>query len=98
MYSELGWLTVDEMIAECDAALLDKILTREEAPEAMTTSVTFRSDVKARATRSSEAAVLQLPLVKTELARRSFFYRAMSKWNSQDVSIRRHFNNGIGLK
>ena len=80
--------SVDKMIVDCDVALLNRIMAREEAPQAVKALLTFRSEVTDRSTRSAVAAALQLSRVRTELARRSFYYRAPHNWNSQDVATR----------
>ena len=62
--SELGWQSVDDIITACDIALIDRLLAREEAPEAIKNMLVFRSHVSARETRSSAAGSLQLPQVQ----------------------------------
>ena len=59
--SELGWQSFDDIIAACDIALIDRLLVREEAPEAIKNTLVFRSHVSARETRSTAAGSLQLP-------------------------------------
>ena len=83
--SELGWQSVDDLIMASDISLIDRILTGEEAPEAIKNMIVFRSQVSSRETRSSAAGALQLPQAQTELARRSFYCRAMRSWNGRHM-------------
>ena len=85
--SELGWQSVDDLIAACDITLIGRLLSREEAPEAIRNMIVYRSDVSSRETRASAAGVMELPQVQTELARRSFYCRAMRSWNGRDTVI-----------
>lgn len=89
--AELGWPTIDEMIATCDVAILNRLMERENVPPAMSGLIMYRSQVMDRTSRSSAAALLQLPQVRTELARRSFVYRGFKNWNAQDASTRRNY-------
>ena len=56
------------------------------ASEVLREGILRRSDVSVRRTRATESGQLQLPKVRTELARRSFFYRAISAWNNAIVN------------
>ena len=80
------------MIADADVTLVSRLMTREEAPAALKALIVHRSQVTSRSSRSSSAPLLQLPRVKTELARQSFHYRALKQWNHQDASIRRSYD------
>ena len=82
MRRELGWCTVDELITERDVAAMRQLLTAPTASELLCERVVHRSDVSARCTRATTDGQLHLPRVRTEFARRSFFYRAVSRWNS----------------
>ena len=73
---ELGWLKIDELITKCDLAALCRILGSPESPEHLRTMIVSRSDVSERTTRGSESMLLQMPRVRTELARRAFMCRA----------------------
>ena len=96
--NELGWPTVERMIAAADVALINQLMTnREDAPAALKGCarskgcIVHRSQVTSRSSRSSAAVaapLLQLPRVRTELAHRSFRFRAMNQWNGQDAAIR----------
>ena len=81
---ELGWGTVNEMLRERDIAVMSRLLSPECKAQVLTEQLLYRSDVSAR----QNAVVngqLQLPRVRTEFARRSFMYRAVSAWNSESV-------------
>ena len=90
--TELQWPSIEEMIADADVTLVSRLMTREEAPAALKALIVHRSQVTSRSSRSSSAPLLQLPRVKTELARRSFHYRALKQWNHQDASTRRSYD------
>ena len=85
----LGWPSVERMIRDADVALVNQLLTREDAPAALRALLIHRGQMTCRKLRSSEAPLLQLPRVKTERARRSFGYRALRHWNIQDAVLRR---------
>ena len=90
--NELGWPTVQRIIAAADVALISQLMTREDAPPAaLKALIVHRSQVTSRSSRSSAAPLLQLPRVRTELARRSSRFRAMNQWNGQDAAIRRRY-------
>ena len=79
--AELGWPSVGSMIETCDVTLLNRLMSREYVSPALADLLTYRCQVTDRATRSSAAPLLQLPLVRTELQRRSFRYRALQNCN-----------------
>lgn len=89
--NELGWLNVNNIVADCDVRLINRLLAIDNAPPALTDLLCFRSEVMARDARSSVAPLLQLPQVRTELKRRSFSYRALKHWNGLTVQQRRQF-------
>ena len=82
-FTKLGWSSVDSMIEACDVTLLTRLMSRESVPPALADLITYRCQETDRVTRSSAAPLLQLPLVRTELYRRSFGYRALQNWNKQ---------------
>lgn len=88
--NELGWLTIDKIIADCDVRLINRLLAMDCGPPALTDLLCFRSEVMSRDSRSSVAPLLQLPRVRTELKRRSFSYRALKHWNDLTAQERRH--------
>ena len=82
---ELGWGTVNEMLRERDIAVMSRLLSPECEAQVLTEQLIYRGDVSARQTRAVVNGQLQLPRVKTEFARRSFMYRAISTWNSESA-------------
>ena len=73
----LCWLGFDEMVQERDA--LVKRLLSSDPPPALASSLSKRSEISNRTTRST--VMLELPRVRTEHARRSFPFRTVSAWN-----------------
>ena len=82
---ELGWGTVNEMLRERGIAVMSRLLSPECEAQVLTEQLIYRGDVSARQTRAVVNGQLQLPRVKTEFARRSFMYRAISTWNSESA-------------
>ena len=78
---ELGWSTIDELIHERDIAAMSRLLSPSCEAHALTEQLLLRGDVSERQTRAVVSGQLQLPRVRTEFARRSFMYRAISAWN-----------------
>ena len=68
-----------------DIAVMSRLLSPECEAHVLTEQLLYRSDVSARQTRAVVNGQLQLPRVRTEFARRSFVYRAVSAWNSESV-------------
>ena len=95
--SELGWPTVERMIEDAVVAIINQLMTREDAPDALKALIVHRSQVTSRSSRSSAAPLLQLPRVRTELARRSFRFRAMNQWNDQDATLRRRYTADVSM-
>ena len=85
---ELGWSTVDEMLRERDIAVMRGLLSPSCEAHALTEQLLHRSEVSVRQTRAVANGQLQLPRVRTEFARRSFTYRAISAWNNVPGSVR----------
>ena len=83
---ELGWPTFDQLLVKRDIAAIRLLTSAAGACEVLRERILRRSDVSVRSTRATESGQLQLPKVRTELARRSFFYRAISAWNSSVVN------------
>ena len=79
---DLGWLSIEEMIAERDIATMRRLITCPDAPEMLRRRVLARSDVSSRRTRASESGQAELPRVRTEFAKRSFLYRAVKALNA----------------
>ena len=61
--------------------MIEKLIS-PGAPPALADLVQRRSDVTVRSTRGTCADRLELPRIRTERARRSFPYRAVSSWHS----------------
>ena len=78
---ELGWSTIDELIHERDIAAMSRLLSPSCEAHALTEQLLLRGDVSERQTRAVVSGQLKLPRVRTEFARRSFMYRAISAWN-----------------
>ena len=80
--SELGWKSADQMLQESDIAAIRRLLSPSCQAQALTDQLLHRSEVSVRQTRAVANGQLQLPRVRTEFARRSFIYRAVSTWNA----------------
>ena len=79
---QLGWQKIDEMIRAHDVSIVSRLLTASDAAEILCAKLVPRSEISSQRTRASTSGQLQLPRVKTELARRSFMCRAIRAWNS----------------
>ena len=84
--AELGWLKVDDLIAESDkhAAAMRRLLYAPTPSELLRSRIVYRSDVSVRQSRATVSGQLQLPRVRTELAKRSFLSRATRAWNGMN--------------
>ena len=85
---ELEWPKVDRLVSERDLIMVHRLLNSENAPEYLSRLFQYREQVSVRDTRGSVAGLLQLPRVRTELARRSFNFRAATKWNDAPSDVR----------
>ena len=65
-----------------------RLLNSDEAPASLRELLQYREHVSVRETRGSVAGLLQLPRVRTELARRSFAFRAAAKWTEMPCDVR----------
>ena len=83
LLEELHWLPVKSQLYLCDAMLIFKCLTGS-TPTYL--SFLTRGEVSGRTTRSSQ--LLHIPLYKSKSGQRTFFYRAVSLWNSLDNSLK----------
>ena len=70
------------MVRERDIAVMRRLLSPSCEAQALTEQLLHRSEVSVRQTRAVVKGQLQLPRVRTEFARRSFMYRAISAWNN----------------
>lgn len=79
----LGWERFDRMLEERDRAMIRKLMS-PDAPPALADIVRSRSEVSVRTTRGTCRGQLELPKVRTERARRTFPFRAVSAWNARN--------------
>ena len=85
---ELKWPRVDDLIAERDLGMVHWLLTNQHAPVSLREHIVFRGEVSSRSTRAADAGQLQMPRVRTEHARRFFYFRAVSVWNAAPATVR----------
>ena len=88
LLAELEWPSLDNLVAERDASQMHYLLNNDQAPTGLTAQIAHRSDVSTRDTRGSLAGSLQIPRVRSEHARKSFFCRAVSLWNRAPAEVR----------
>ena len=85
---ELGWSDVGDMLIRRDIMTMYRITHDENAPELLRSRIVSRADVSSRATRAVSDGLLEIPRARTELARRSFFIRAVRSWNGLTPAVR----------
>ena len=78
----LGWARFEAMLENRDLAMIRRLIS-PDAPPALAQLIQRRSDVSLRCTRGTCAGQLELNRVRTERARRSFPFRAISSWNNR---------------
>ena len=83
--NELGWLTIDDLLTLRDVTLIYKSISGL-APTYLYSKLFKRSDIHSYNTRHKEH--LSLPLCRTSVAQRSFYYRVLKSWNNLSVSAR----------
>ena len=88
LITNLNWPSLNCMIAERDVSEVCYLLNHPEAPIGLTERIEHRRNVSVRDTRASVAGLLQLPRVRSEHARKSFFYRAPAQWNRAPDEVR----------
>ena len=88
LLEELQWSGIDARICERDITMLHRLFNHMHAPQCLRGAISHRSDVSVRDTRATAAGLLQLPRVRTELARRHFWHRALSLWNTVPACVR----------
>ena len=88
MLRELKWLNVGDLLAVRDVAAVYRALRQAHAPAALRDMFTLVSDVSSAETRQRAEEHLRPPQVRTELARRSFRYRAAVTWNQAPAAVR----------
>ena len=81
LLAELEWRRFEALLDQRDLAAVHRILHSARSPACLKKRVIYRSAVSTRATRGTTVEQLELPRVRTEVARRSFAFRAVSKWN-----------------
>ena len=86
--TELEWPRVDRLVTERDLVMMHRLLNSAHAPACLRNLLQYRECVSVRETRGSLAGQLQLPRVRTELARRSFGFRAVTCWNGAPGDMR----------
>ena len=85
---ELGWRRMQDMVTERDLCTMYRLTHDENGAELLRSRVVSRSDVSVRATGATSGNQLEVPRVRTEFARRSFFVRAVSAWNELPLATR----------
>ena len=81
--NELGWLTIEELLNLRDVIMIYKCINCL-APNYLSSKLYKRSDTHAYNTRLKEH--LSLPLCRTSIAQRNFYYRALESWNKLSVA------------
>ena len=86
----LRWLNVGDLLAVRDVVTVHRALSQANAPTALRDMFLFTllSNVSPVETRQSAEGNLRPPQVRTELARRSFRYRAATTWNQTPAAVR----------
>ena len=85
---ELGWRPIQGMVAERDLCTMYRLVHDENAAELLRSRIVSRSVVSVRTTRATSDGHLEVPRARTELARRSFFIRAVRSWNDLPADTR----------
>ena len=88
LLKELKWTNIDQLVSECDMSRMHTILNSRHAPVSLRECLVYRTDVTERKTRAVQAGNLQLPLVRSEHAKRFFTYRAVKQWNSAPSQVK----------
>ena len=83
--NELGWLTIEELLNLRDVIMIYKCINGL-APNYLSSKLYKRSDTHAYNTRLKEH--FSLPLCRTSIAQRNFYYRALKSWNKLSVATR----------
>ena len=85
---ELGWSDVGDMLQKRDMMTMYRLSYDENAPELLRSRIVSRANVSLRETRAVSDGLLEIPRARTELARRSFFIRAVRAWNGLTPATR----------
>ena len=81
----LGWLPLRTQLYCRDATLTFKCMT-DQAPEYLTSMYITRGSVSGRITRNFQR--LNIPLFKTAIGQKTFYYKSVSIWNKLDPSLK----------
>ena len=79
--AELERRRSEALLDQRDLAAVHRILHSARSPACLKERVIYRSAVSTGATRGTTVEQLELHRVRSEVARRSFAFRAVSKWN-----------------
>ena len=85
---ELQWSSISTRVCERDLLMLRHLLSHPYSPQCLSSKVRYRSSVSVRDTRAAVAGHLELPRVRTEMAKRFFDYRALSLWNEALANLK----------
>ena len=80
---ELGWPEVEEMVRQHDCSRVQRALTNEQCPPAITAMFVARAHISQRETRAVAAGALELTRFNLTRTQRGFAYRATSAWNTR---------------
>ena len=87
LLEELQWASVDRRVCKRDIAMVHQLLNSLYSPQCLRNCISYRADVSARDTRAAATGQLQLPRVRTEVAKRFFAFRALSLWNEAPANV-----------
>ena len=87
-HRELGWPAIEELLREHDLHVIFKLMCDAQAPDLIRRRIVHRAAISSRSTRATSDGQLQIPRVRTELARRSFICRASRTWNELPAHVR----------
>ena len=79
--NQFTWGRLEDIIETQDFSFIKRTLTKPNSSKHMRDKLLSRADVSSRQTRATTGGMLQLPRVRTELAKRGFHYRATAAWN-----------------
>ena len=90
LLAELNWPQFDDLLNRRDLAAMQLILHSDRTPVCLRKRVTYRENVSSRVTRGTADRLLELPRVRTEIARRCFAFRGVSAWNKKSAEASRN--------
>ena len=88
LLEHLEWSQIDQLVAESDCSTVHYLINNTHAPKCLAEHFERRSDVSSRKTRGTDNMELELPRVRTENARKYFYYRACALWNTLPAEVR----------